>query len=136
MEPLPLKVLLVEDSPSDAALLQESLLDEGGGTFEFTHVESWTEAAKYLKQNGFDVMLLDLSLPDITGRETFLQARAQAPHLPIVVLTGMDDEAVGLEAVRHGIQDYLPRERKLPEASTTGRRQAHVLARDRLTSLG
>jgi signal transduction histidine kinase len=52
-------------------------------------------------------MLLDLSLPDTRGKETFLQARAEAPHIPIVVLTGQSDEAVGLEAVRHGVQDYL-----------------------------
>ena len=53
------------------------------------------------------MLLLDLSLPDSTGRDTFVRARAAAPHLPIVVLTGVADEAVGLEAVRHGIQDYL-----------------------------
>ena len=60
-----------------------------------------------MKARPFDVLLLDLSLPDITGRDTFVRARAEAPHLPIVVLTGVADEAVGLEAVRHGIQDYL-----------------------------
>jgi signal transduction histidine kinase len=53
------------------------------------------------------VLLLDLSLPDSTGRDTFVRARAAAPQLPIVVLTSVADEAVGLEAVRHGIQDYL-----------------------------
>ena len=53
------------------------------------------------------MLLLDLSLPDITGRETFVRARAEAPHLPIVVLTGQANEADGLEAVRQGIQDYL-----------------------------
>jgi signal transduction histidine kinase len=55
----------------------------------------------------FDVLLLDLSLPDVTGEETVVRARAAAPHLPIVVLTGEEDEAVGLRAVRHGVQDYL-----------------------------
>ena len=59
------------------------------------------------RSSAFDVLLLDLSLPDSTGRDTFVRARAEAPHLPIVVLTGQADEAVGLEAVRHGIQDYL-----------------------------
>ena len=101
------KILLVEDSPSDAALLQESLLQNEAGGFEFTHAESWKEATAHLRNQSFDALLLDLSLPDTTGRATFIRARAEAPNLPIVVLTGVADEAVGLEAVRHGIQDYL-----------------------------
>ena len=107
MNSAPLKVLLVEDSPSDAALLKESLTQSGLEHFEFTHVECWAEAAKTLRQGHFDVLLLDLSLPDSAGRDTFLQAHAEAPHLPIVVLTGIEDEVIGLDAVRHGIQDYL-----------------------------
>jgi len=102
-----LKILLVEDSLSDAALLQESLVQNEGGGFEFTHAESWMEATAHLRNRSFDALLLDLSLPDTTGRDTFVRARAEAPNLPIVVLTGVADEAVGLEAVRHGIQDYL-----------------------------
>jgi signal transduction histidine kinase len=101
------KILLVEDSLSDAVLLQESLSEGRAGGFEFTHAESWKEAAVHLRNQRFDVLLLDLSLPDSKGRDTFVRARAEAPHLPIVVLTGVADEAVGLEAVRHGIQDYL-----------------------------
>jgi signal transduction histidine kinase len=107
MDSAPVKVLLVEDSLSDAALLQEALLQQGSGQFTFTHAESWAEAAAHLKEPAFDVMLLDLSLPDSTGRDTLVRARAAVPHLPIVVLTGMADEDMGLEAVRHGIQDYL-----------------------------
>ncbi len=107
MEASALKVLLVEDSLSDAALLQESLLQEGGGAFKFALAESWAEAVAQLKEKSFDVLLLDLTLPDTRGRETFVRARAEVPDLPIVVMTGQADEAVGLEAVRHGIQDYL-----------------------------
>jgi PAS domain S-box-containing protein len=101
------RILLVEDSPSDAALLQESLRDSGYGRFEFTHVESLAEGLDCLRRHSFDVLLLDLSLPDSTGPDTFLRARNTAPQVPIVVLTGLEDETVGLEAVRHGIQDYL-----------------------------
>jgi signal transduction histidine kinase len=101
------RVLLVEDSPSDAALIEESLTQEGLGQFEFSHVETLSEAMKQLRQSAFDVALLDLTLPDISGRETFVRMRAEAPSLPIVLMTGVDDEAIGLEAVRHGIQDYL-----------------------------
>lgn len=107
MSTAPISVLLVEDSPSDAALLQESLNGCEPGQFQFTHVETLTEGVAQLLDRRFDVLLLDLSLPDVAGRETFLRARAEAPHLPIVVLTGGGNEALGLEAVRHGIQDFL-----------------------------
>jgi signal transduction histidine kinase len=100
-------ILLVEDSPSDAVLLTESLAEGALAQFNFTVVESWAEAEERLQQGTFDVLLLDLSLPDVSGRETFLRARAEAPHLAIVVMTGVDDESLGLEAVRQGIQDYL-----------------------------
>ena len=107
MNPAPVRILLVEDSMSDALLLQESLGETAPGQFDFTHAESWAEAVERLRRKKFDVLLLDLSLPDVTGRNTFLRARAEAPHLPIVVLTGEANEATGLDAVRHGIQDYL-----------------------------
>jgi PAS domain S-box-containing protein len=102
-----IRILLVEDSPSDAELLQEAVRQVAYDQFHFTHVETLTEALAQARQQRFDVMLLDLSLPDSTGRETFLRARAAAPDLPIVVMTGLVDEATGLEAVREGIQDYL-----------------------------
>ena len=116
-----LKVLLVEDSPSDAALVKESLAEEGLGQFEFTPVETLAEAMRQARQAAFDVALLDLTLPDSSGRETFLRARAEAPALPIVVMTGIDDEALGLEAVRQGIQDYLIK------GQTTGRQTARSI---------
>jgi signal transduction histidine kinase len=107
MNMAPVQILLVEDSPSDAVLLQESLIQNGQGRFEFTHVESLAEGLEHLRQGRFDVLLLDLSLPDSAGPETFHRARDAAPHLPIVVMTSIEDEALSLEAVRHGIQDYL-----------------------------
>ncbi len=97
----------MEDSPSDAALVEESLREDGLGQFEITHVETLAEAMRLARQANFDVSLLDLTLPDSSGRETFLRARAEAPALPIVVMTRLADEAIGLEAVRHGIDDYL-----------------------------
>jgi signal transduction histidine kinase len=121
MNSAPLKILLVEDSPSDAALLRESLTQSGLERFEFTHVECWAEAAKNLRQGHFDILLLDLSLPDSTGHDTFLRARAEASHLPIVMLTGSADESVGIEAVRHGIQDYLIK------GQTDGRQTARAI---------
>jgi signal transduction histidine kinase len=103
----PIKILLIEDSPSDAVLLQESLCEAGPVRFEITHAMCWAEAAERLARDKCDVLLLDLTLPDVVGAETFLRARREAPHLPIVVLTGVEDEAVGLAAVRQGIQEYL-----------------------------
>ncbi len=107
-EAVPIAVLLVEDSASDAALLEESLsIASPPGQFRFTHVETLAQALAQLSQARFDVMLLDLSLPDSTGRDTFIRARTAAPELPIVVLTGAASERVGLDAVRQGVQDYL-----------------------------
>jgi signal transduction histidine kinase len=104
---LKIRLLLVEDSPSDADLLQLSLQGAGAGGFEFTWVQRLDEALACLAQEPFEVLLLDLSLPDSSGTETFRRAREAAPHLPIVVMTGDGDERVGLAAVQEGIQDYL-----------------------------
>ncbi len=101
------KVLLVEDSPSDAVLLQESLNTPGNGRFEITLVERLEDGLAQLRQTRFDVLLLDLSLPDSAGRETFLRARQAAPQVPIIVMTSLADETLALDALRHGIQDYL-----------------------------
>jgi signal transduction histidine kinase len=102
-----LNILLVEDSASDAVLLQECLTQNGLGNFKFHHVERLAEAIQLLRAQSFHLLLLDLSLPDSAGPQTYLRARAAAPHLPIVLLTSFEDEAVGLEAVRCGVQDYL-----------------------------
>ena len=102
-----LNILLVEDSASDAVLLQECLTQNSLGNFKFHHVESLAAAMKLLEGQNFDLLLLDLSLPDSCGPQTYLRARAAAPRLPIVLLTSVEDESVGFEAVRCGIQDYL-----------------------------
>src|SRR5512137_1336362 len=82
MSTAPMSILLVEDSPSDAALLQESLNEREPGQFQFTHVETLAEGLAQVNQRRFDALMLDLSLPDSIGRETFLRARAGAPQLP------------------------------------------------------
>jgi signal transduction histidine kinase len=101
----PVAVLLVEDSPSDAALLRASL--HGAGRFVVTCAESLAEAFALTRARPFDAVLLDLTLPDCTGLETVDRARAAWPALPVLVLTGADDEAVAVEAVQRGVQDYL-----------------------------
>lgn len=107
MNPAPVKILLVEDSTSDAVLLQECLMQNGLGEFRFQHTETLAGALEMVRAGSFDLLMLDLSLPDSSGPDTYLRARSAAPHLPIVVLTSVEDEAVGLSAVRHGVQDYL-----------------------------
>ncbi|MGH7873458.1 MAG: ATP-binding protein [Candidatus Binatia bacterium] len=102
------KVLLVEDNPGDALLLREALKDLGGTVpFDLAHVGRLDDALQKVKAETFDAVLLDLSLPDARGVETVARVQEAAPRLPIVVLTGLDDDAAALEAVRAGAQDYL-----------------------------
>jgi PAS domain S-box-containing protein len=100
-------VLLVEDSPSDAALLQESLLLSGNRNISVSVTKSLREAEDQLKSSHIDVVLLDLTLPDGSGLNTIQWARRVCSSLPVVVLTGSGDEKTGIMAVRMGIQDYL-----------------------------
>jgi len=97
-------VLLIEDSPTQAQ--QFSAMLEGQG-FTVQHAALLSEGLGILKRGGIDVVLLDLSLPDSSGLDTFLTAKAAAPQVPIVVLTGLDDEVVAATALQRGAQDYL-----------------------------
>jgi signal transduction histidine kinase len=102
-----IKVLLVEDNPADAGLLRASLSAPDKVKFEIVEVARLREALSRLSGEQFDVLLLDLSLPDSTGIDTVSAAQKTAKHIPIIVLTGNDDEQLGIEAVRNGVQDYL-----------------------------
>lgn len=102
-----ISVLLVEDNPGDARLLREAVREAEGSHIHLTHVETLTKALQRLDQERFDVVMLDLSLPDADGLETLVRTHAQAPSVPIVVLTGLDDEGLAIKAVREGAQDYL-----------------------------
>ncbi len=102
-----IRVLLVEDNPGDARLFTELLRDAGASQLRVVHVDRLAAALDHLTRDSFDVVLLDLSLPDADGLDTLVRAHAQAPKTPIVVLTGHDDEALAVRAVRAGAQDYL-----------------------------
>ncbi|MBD2448298.1 response regulator [Nostoc sp. FACHB-152] len=102
-----IKVLLVEDNPGDVFLLQELLKEVNTTKVELRPVERLSEALNLLAHDSFDVMLLDLSLPDSQGISTFLSANRQAKATPIIVLTGLDDETLALRAMQEGAQDYL-----------------------------
>ena len=102
-----IRVLLVEDSLADAGLVREALAEVSAAQFRVTHVVRVGDALAQLRREAFDVALLDLSLPDGSGTEIVDRVCAAAPHLPVLVLTGTDDERLALRAVQEGAQDYL-----------------------------
>src|SRR5271163_3052737 len=100
-------LLLVEDNLGDARLLREMFNDEGLYKTELKHVQSMSEAEKSLADGQFDIILLDLGLPDEQGLGAVRRARAAAPRVPLVVLTSLDDQAMATQALQEGAQDYL-----------------------------
>ncbi len=104
-----IRVLLVEDSATEARLVQGILAQAAphAGHFSVEWTDSLSASLERLDQGGFDAVLLDLVLPDSQGLDTFLRLREHAPRLPIIVLSGLDDEGLAVEAVRRGAQDYL-----------------------------
>jgi diguanylate cyclase (GGDEF)-like protein len=101
-----LRVLIVEDNPGDLALLRR-YLTRVFGAVEIAHADRIVQAFELLELDSPDVVLLDLSLPDSHGLATCNDVRLRRPDLPIVVITGLDDEDVAAEAVKAGAQDYL-----------------------------
>ncbi|WP_310467708.1 response regulator [Sphingomonas sp.] len=100
-------LLVVEDNPGDARLLREMFDAHGPHSTELIHVSSMTEAESHLAKQDVDIILLDLGLPDAQGLEAVRRAQIAAPHIPLVVLTGHDDETLAVEALHEGAQDYL-----------------------------
>lgn len=98
-------ILHVEDSPSDALLTRVEL--ENYPEFRLTQVERLDEALRVMAAQQYAVVLLDLGLPDSQGLETLVKIHREAPHVPVVVMTGSNDEELGLRAVQAGAQDYL-----------------------------
>ena len=103
----PIKVLLIEDNPLDVRLIAIMLRDSGAGLVLMEQVERVDAGIARLTGGGIDVVLVDLSLPDSHGLETFKRVHAQAPTVPIIVLSGMSDETTAVTAVQEGAQDYL-----------------------------
>src|SRR5262245_21375486 len=104
------KVLLVEDSAVDTRFVKTLLGDgsrRGPGEFEVTHAGTLEAARLTLSQNEFDVLLLDLGLPECSGLETVLRIRSLNPEVAVVVLTASDDEEMAVKTLHQGAQDYL-----------------------------
>ena len=107
MKRQPVRVLLIEDESSYAELVRVVLADSPTLPFALSHFTALEPGLRQLTENGFDVLLLDLTLPDTSGLETYTRAHAASPATPIIVLTGLDDQKIALQAVREGAQDYL-----------------------------
>lgn len=105
-----LRVLLVEDDP-DAARLFERRLEAGTASFRIDHAPDLQSALRLLETGPYDAMVLDLSLPDGPATSTLALAATFSRHVPIVVLTGSDEDDLALTAARIGIQDYLVKAR-------------------------
>ncbi len=111
MRPDRITALLVEDDAADAALLRRTVAATEGAHLALSHVERLADGLARVQLEPFHAVLLDLTLPDARGLEGLDAFTAMAPHVPVVVLTGLEDEALAVEAVRHGAQDYLTKGR-------------------------
>jgi PAS domain S-box-containing protein len=117
------RVLLVEDNPADALIILELLRDGGKGVFNVTHADRLDVGIRELNRVP-DVVLLDLNLSDSTGMETFRAFRRHAVHMPIILLTHMNDEALAAQALSEGGQDYLVKGMSDPRVLTRAIRYA------------
>jgi CheY-like chemotaxis protein len=144
MSPEAIQVLLVEDNRGDARLVRELVREAGPDLVEFDHVEKLEEAERRLRVVHFDLVLLDLSLPDSEGLDTVIRAREQARSTPIVVLTGLADEQMAIDALQAGAQDYLVKGRMDGHSTLRAiryaierarRERAEVLQKTRTTQL-
>jgi signal transduction histidine kinase/DNA-binding response OmpR family regulator len=109
MEPL-LNILMVEDNPGDVVIVKE-LLKSQGINFNFTHVTTLKETLLICVEREYDIILLDLGLPDSVGLETLKKIQVFNVKSPVVVMTGLDDEDIALASLREGAQDYLVKNR-------------------------
>jgi len=103
----PLKVLHLEDDPVQAAVIRNLFAADRSQRFDLERHENLPEGLARLSAGGVDVVLLDLELPESCGMETFTKVHSQFPDLPVVVVTRCEDDALGLELVQAGAQDYL-----------------------------
>lgn len=106
-----MRVLLIEDNEDDVYLIREILADRKEARFDVESVDRLDQGLKHLVEGRIDIVLLDLSLPDSHGLGTFEKTHAAGKDLPIIVLTGLDDEGVAMQAMRAGAQDYLVKNR-------------------------
>ncbi len=114
-----IKVLYVEDEMDHAILIRELIEKIKNVHYELTHVQNLNETLLELDNNNYDIILLDLSLPDEQGVDTVARVCEQAPDIPVVVMSGTDDETMAIKALQKGAQEYLVK----------GKVQSHALSR-------
>jgi len=102
-----IKILLFEDNPGDAGLIEEMVNDSINYSYGLKITETMEEGINLLKNDSYDIILLDLGLPDSDGINTFLNVQKESSETPIIILTGLNDENIGINAVKKGAQDYL-----------------------------
>jgi PAS domain S-box-containing protein len=102
-----LRILIIEDTPEDACLVQALLQKAGGNRFEIHGVDNLAAGLERLDRAGADAVILDLLLPDSSGIETFQRIQSRHSTIPVIVLTSLQDESMADLAIRHGAQDYL-----------------------------
>jgi PAS domain S-box-containing protein len=107
MDKTSIQVLLIEDNPADVVFIREAIARDGLTVFQITNTERLGTAIGLLKAGHFDLILLDLGLPDSFGLNTFTRLNHARPDIPIVILSGLTDESFALQAVQAGAQDYL-----------------------------
>ena len=107
MQKKSIKALILEDNPDDLLILEKIIKGITSRDIRFTTAVKLAEALGILKKENFDLIISDLTVPDSRGLETFRALRAASTTTPIVLLTGMDDESMAIQAMREGAQDYL-----------------------------
>ena len=127
-----MNILVIEDSRQEMALLRAALSDRTSPAIRVEHADRLSTALSCLTVERFDAMLLDLNLPDSAGLDTLARVQARAPALPIVILTGLDDEPLAMLAVQQGAQDYVFKGRY--EGSVVHRSLRCAVERNRLVT--
>lgn len=102
-----IKILVIEDNPGDARLIKIYLKESFGDKFTFSAADYLSKGLELLSKESFDVIILDLALPDSSGLDTFKKVYENSPQIPIIVLTGLEDESLGIKAMKLGAQDFL-----------------------------
>jgi two-component system, cell cycle response regulator len=131
-----ISVLLVEDNPGDARLFWEALQEAYGSKFDLVHCTTLAQALDHLGNTQPDVVVVDLGLPDVLGIEVVNRTQGKAPSVPLVVLTSRADDALGLEALNAGAQDYLVKGELDPRLLSRALRYAMERQRMRLALQG
>ena len=105
----PIKILLVEDSPTQARFTKSLLSDSSDPVFDLTHVSTLNEGLAQLETGTFEILLLDLTLPDSLGVETLKSVHGRFPDIAKIIMTSLEEEKVGLASLQYGAQDFLPK---------------------------